>query len=409
MRKSIVFKQAGLALLLASAILTSCEKEEVTPTDEGKGYVIALRSLGTNNETADYLLTADSITSGTISAIGRGVEQQGWRYYTTAANKYFSVGYGDNNVIGYTLDDAGIFNESGKMVFERMDCMSPAYNNNFIAIGAPWGGGSYNCTLQLIDVESVSVQKEVVHPIYSLGVKDTLNKWPTTALVKDNKLYVSFYPLHGATWKTPQTDTAYISIFSYPEMAYEKTIKDTRTGPIGFYGNSPAMILNEKGDLYTVSPNSYAAGYTQVTKSSGILKVKAGESEFDKNYFFDVEAKSGYKVLTACYAGNGKAVARVVPDQKAEVLGGWTAFKVTVPNFKMVVLDLENQTVTDVADIPLHGGQYATPFLVDGDKVYVSINSGTETNIYQIDPSTAKAVKGAKIDGIEAQAIYKAN
>ena len=408
MKKPILIQKLVLGVFALCLLFTSCEKDDIEPDETSFGYVIALRSLGINNETADYLLTAETLTEGEITAVGRGVEQQGWRYYTSVLNKYFSIGYGDNNVIGYTLNDDGIFTESGKMVFERMDCISPSDGDYFVAIGAPWGGGTLDCTVQLIDVDSVKVEHEVVDPLYMISTTDSLNKWPTSAIVKDGQLYVSFYPLNGSTWETPITDTAYISIFSYPGLVYEKTIKDTRTGPIGFYGNSPDMIMDEDGNLYTFSPCSYAAGYTQIDKSSGILRVNAGESEFDSNYFFDVEAESGYKVLTACYAGNGLAVARIVPDSIAEVPGGWAAFKVTVPNFKVVILDLENQTITDVEDVPLHGGQYATPFLIEDGKVYMSINDGSETNIYEIDPVTATAVKGAGIDGIEAQAIYKA-
>ncbi|MGF7138699.1 DUF4374 domain-containing protein [Roseimarinus sediminis] len=397
-----------LALLSFSLLFTACSEDVPEPESNTAGYVLALRSLGTNNETADYLLTAESLSEGEISAVGRGVEQQGWRYYTAAANKFFSVGYGDNNLIGYELDEEGVFNEAGKMVFERMDCMSPALGDAFVSIGAPWGGGSYDCTIQLIDVEGVAVENEVVHPLYTISENDTLNKWPTSIVLKDEYLYVSFYPLHGSTWATPVVDTAYISLFSYPELEYIKTIKDDRTGPIGYYGSSPAMMLDEAGNLYTISPASYAAGYTEVAASSGILRVNAGESEFDPDYFFDVEAISGYKVLTAAYAGKGLAVARIVPDQTAEVPGAWTAFKVTVPNFKVVILDLENQTVRDVEDIPLHGGQYSTPFLLDDGKVYLSVNDGENVNVYAVDPVTASAEKGASIDGIEVQAIYKA-
>jgi hypothetical protein len=409
MKKSILLFKLMIVLLAFSALFVACEEEEVAPTSNADGYVLALRSLGTNNETADYILSANDLTSGEISAEGRGVEQQGWRYYTTAGDRFFSVGYGDNNLIGYQLNEENIFVEAGKMVFERMDCMSPAFDDKFVAIGAPWGGGSYDCTIQLIDTESVSVEHEVVHPLYRVSESDTLNKWPTSAMLKDNKVYVSFYPLHGSSWQTPQVDTAYISIFSYPELEYEKTIKDTRTGPIGYYGNSPAMMLDEGGNLYTVSPSSYAAGYTSVSKSSGILRVNAGESEFDTNYFFDVEAVSGYKVLTAAYAGNGMAVARVAANETEEEIGGWGAFKVTVPRLKVAVLDLVNKTVTDVVDIPRHGGQYATPFFIEDGTVTMSINDGENVNLYQIDPQTATATKGASVDGIEVQAIYNAN
>ncbi len=67
--------------------------------------------------------------------------------------------------------------------------------------------------------------------------------------------------------ETPSTDTAYISVFSYPGLAYQSTIKDVRTGPIGYYGGSPGMIQTENGDIYTLSPSAFAAGFSQVTQT----------------------------------------------------------------------------------------------------------------------------------------------
>ncbi len=77
-------------------------------------------------------------------------------------------------------------------------------------------------------------------------------------------------------------------------------------------------------------------------------------------------------------------------------------------------MDLAAKTINDVEMTAngtalsafLHGGQYATPFLVEEGKVYMSINDGAETYIYRIDPATAKATRGAKVNGQEVQAIY---
>jgi hypothetical protein len=75
----------------------------------------------------------------------------------------------------------------------------------------------------------------------------------------------------------------------------------------------------------------------------------------------------------------------------------------------MAIIDLNNKTVTDIPQIPEHGGQYGAQWLVEDGKVYVSITSTTagETRIYAIDPLTATAGKAAKIEGIEVPAIYK--
>lgn len=239
---------------------------------------------------------------------------------------------------------------------------------------------------------------------------DILNKWPTSIVVNDNKMYVSFYPLEGSTWNTEYTDTAYVTIFSYPGLDSLTTIKDARTGPIGLYGNQVNMVKAENGDIYTFSPSSLAAGYTQVTKKSGILRIKNGQQSFDPSYFFDVEtASGGAKLLTATYAGDGLLVARMQLPGTDNASGSWAVFDVTNPICKMAIIDLNNKTVTDIPDIPVHGGQYGAQWLVEDGKVYASITStpAGEVRIYAIDPLTATATKAAKIEGLEVPAIYK--
>lgn len=399
-------------LFAAMAVLpfTSCEKESSTQSTSAN-YIVSLRTQASSEETADYLLTTDDLMSGEITAEGQGIELIGWNYAGHFGGSYFAIGYELNQCIGYK-ENNGVLTEQGKLAFERMDLLCPIDDASFLAIGAPWGGGAYNCQFQVVDVEGVSISKTVEDPIYesyyhvdSTNADVQLNAWPTSAYVDGDRLFVSFYPLVGTTWQTPNTDTAYISIYSYPEMEYINTIKDSRTSPIGYYGSQPSIIADESGNHYTISTASLAAGYTQSTKPSGILRVNAGSEEFDTSYFFDVEA-SGYKVLTAAYAGNNKVVANVIKAETDIASYAWAAFSATSPLLYTAVLDLSGKTLSLVSDVPAHGGQYRTPMLVVDGMVYISVNNGTEAYVYQVDAANVAATRGAKIIGNELQGIF---
>lgn len=409
---NIKYTNSFFLLLTAAFLLNSCYKPKSNSSQSAGNYVLGLRTQGTSG-TSDYLLTQDSISaeSNTVSATGNGIEQLAWCYYGTTGSTVFSFSYGTNNVgIGYGMQEGGGLYEKGRFSFERMDCFGKGDDNTLVAIGAPWGGGSYDCQIQLIDAANISITKKKLTPLYMRDASDALNKWPTSIVVNDDKLYVSFYPLDGGTWETDFTDTAYVTIYSYPGLDSLTTIKDTRTGPIGFYGNQSNMVKAENGDIYTVSPSSFAAGYTQVTKKSGILRIKNGQQSFDPSYFFDVEtASGGYKLLAAQYAGNGLLVARMQLPGTDDINSVWAAFDVSIPICKMAIIDLNNKTVQEIADIPAHGGQYGAQWLIEDEKVYVSITSSTagEARIYVIDPLTATATKAAKIEGQEVPAIYK--
>lgn len=397
-----------LTALAAVTILSSCEPEKPNPVGPGvaSGYLTGIQAQS-SGEDADYLLTTSDLMSGTITATGVGVEQEGWMYYhKSATGKYLAFDYTNLVCTGYTLNN-GTITESGNFVFpNRADVITNLPNNKTLIIGAPWGGGSYDTKIQTIDPASMTLTQNLSHPLYEM-YDDTLarlNMWPTHTFVDGDKLYVSYYPLNGSAWTTDRTDTAYVTVFSYPDFNYLTTFKDTRTGPIGYYGGSPCVLTDENGNHFTLSTSSLAAGFTQATKPSGILKINSGATAFDASYFFNIEAL-GYKLLTGTYVGNGKAVVRVVPV--ANDLTMWGAFSSDNPICRIAVVDLYSQTFTIVNDVPLHGGQYFTPFLVEDAKVYVSVNNGTETYVYRVDAAAATAVKGAKVEGDQLKCFFK--
>jgi hypothetical protein len=412
--KTIWNKLTWLFIVIVVVPFSSCEKDESTTSDGQANYIMSLRTTGANDESSDYLLTVKDLMSGEISAQGNGVELVGWNYTGKFGNTFFSFGYDLNECIGYNLTNNEL-QEKGKFVFDRFDVINPIDNSVFMAIGAPWGGGSFNCQLQVVDIDDISISKKVLHPIYVSydpnNPEVQLNAWPTNSYVDGDKLFVSFYTLNGVSWETPNTDTAYVSVFSYPELDYLKTMKDARTGPIGYYGAQPCILEDEMGDHYTLSSGAYTAGFTQITKGSAILKIPSGTDEFDADYFFDFEA-TGYRVTSAVYVANGLAVANVISksiDEAASADSQWGLFSEVTPLLNTAVIDLYNKTLTIVDDVPLHGGQYQTPFLVEDGKTYISVNNGLETYVYQVDAVNASATKGAKLIGNQFQGLYSVN
>lgn len=415
--KKFNFSLIAIICFMALSIISCKKKEDVPPgTDVGNDgtpkYIVSLRTQGSGEGTADYVLLKNNLMEGEISAEGQGIEQLGWRYFATAGNTFFSFSYSqpNNDCIAYKLENGEVV-EKGKLMFKFMDCFGKGEGNTLVGIGAPWGGGSLECEIQLVDADDIAIIARKPTPIYMMSPSDTLNKWPTSTIVRDGKLFVGFYPLSGKTWETPLTDTAYVAVFSYPGLEYLTTIKDTRTGPVGFYGNPECMIKTDNGDIYTFSPNSLGAGYTKATKKSGILRIKNGATQFDPNYFFDVETATDghYKLLSGTYVGDNKMVGRVIVDEKNTDDWQWAALNVEKSVCKLVIIDLESKTITDVSGVPMHGGQFAARTLVENGKLYMSIASASagEVAIYEIDPATATGKKGAVVKGLEVPAIFK--
>lgn len=406
----------GIAAITGFVSISCSEKDsetqvDPTPSPKKTGYVFSLRAQGDGDNSSDYVWKVDSLSQlmkGEISVEGKGIEQAGWSYYFGLSNTLFSINYGDEGTKGYGLDANGAIKEKGSFYVDRLDCMGYANDSIIVGIGAPWGGGSVESEFMLINTNRISISNRKFHPFFQMNGKDTLNRWPTGAIVRDNKIFVPFYPLHGVTWQTPIMDTAYINIYDYPSLDYVTTIKDSRTAPIGTYGSIPSIIKVDNGDIYTISTASYAAGYTKLGNPSGILRIKNGQNTFDSDYFLNFENSSVQGKLMSIFSiGSGKALVRYFPKALDAVAIKWGGLMYYAPICKLAILDLASQTITPVTNLPDHGGEYGGQLLVEDGKAYKCITSATETRIYAINLTTGVAEKGALVKGLEMPAIYK--
>lgn len=397
----------ALSLIVAlgtacSGITGSDDEEEQQPTN----YTVAFTAQGSENESTDYVFNTEDLMNGSLSAEGIGIEQTGWRYMYEQNNTLFSVGYfDDNNAIAYELNDEGNITEKGRFVFENtLDLFGKADDNTALAMEVPRVDFA-DRVLHKIDINSVSIQGKENMRIWE-SKEDSLVAWPTDLEVRGGKLFVPFYKIHArGDFSTPQTDTAYVAMYSYPELEFEKYITDTRMGPIGVYGLFNGMIADENDNLYAYSSSSLANGFTTQSKSSGILRINNGETEFDDSYFFDVEETAGGKINFIEYVGNGKAVANIVTDDSQL----WGSFSAGNEIHKLVVLDLENKTSTEVSNMPLHGGFYGSPWYVNDGMVYMSVTTSESAHVYKVDVENAAATKGAEIMGNKLKGIYNLN
>lgn len=386
---------------------TACEKTTVEP-QPNSGITFALKTTG--GDETEFLLTQEDLMQGEISAVNTGVEQTGWRFYYPVGKTLFASGYSaDNQCAAFAFDENGVLAKKGEFIFDNALEMfgSADDEETLLAMEIP-RKGFQNRRLYFIDVNTVGVKKIVGTKIYE-SVSDSLIAWPTALTVRGDKLFVPFHKLDvQGNFSTPHPDSALIAVYSYPNVGNtpEKIIKDARTCHIGVNGMTTGLIETDNGDLYSFSCGAVMAGFTAVSsKPSGILRIKAGTTDFDQSYFFDIEAATnGGKLFWFDHVGGNKAIARILTADN--VAAPWGAYGRDIFNQKLVILDLENKTVTDIANVPLHAKRYTSPLFVEDGKVYVSIETANDAYVYQVDIATATATKGAKISGKTIKGFY---
>jgi hypothetical protein len=398
-------KQLLKTTLLAGLAITavSCSKNENNPSPIASGDKVYALGVGvtTSTATTNYVVQASDLMNGKITVTGNGLLQTGYRDYAASGSTFFSIGgLGVTDVNVLTLDATNKLATKTGLTFEIANDQFidvDGTGKTMLGISSPASPtAGLNAKFYTVDIASNTVinRGEVAMNSIHPSKQDWL--FHSGMQVRGGQLFQTYYPVNYTTYDTKNTDTNYVAIYSYPGFKLEKVIKDTRTGPSGAFNTRSGLFKTEGGDLYAVSSSSFANGYSQSTKPAGILKIKAGTTEFDKDYYFNTDAaQNGGKIAHAIYIGNGKLFAAVT------TVAPTIADKWADNNLRYAIVDLNAKTITRIANAPVFKGEGGRSFaaLVDEGKVYSAMTINGVTNIYQTDIATATATKGAEIAG----------
>lgn len=406
--KRLLIKFLVLAVLFTA---TSCNKEKGDPEPESSGKKYALAFKSSSDGEPEFIVETNDLMSGEINA-SEGLEQIGWRYVYSAKKTLFSSGYTSENICAsYAKNNAGKLDLKSQFVFDNsLNLFGTTEDESTLLAMEVISSGDAKNKLYFINPSTGSISNiKFVNNFHN--EEEGTTGYPTALVVRDDKLYIPFikYDEEG-NFTNPVSDTAYVAVYSYPEIEFEKYIKDGRTGYIGVHGSTTGLVLTDNGDIYSSSSTSMVAGMSATDKPSGILRIKNGETEFDDSYFFNVEeAAGGGQVFRMHAIGDGKVFARLITNETPSAEGGtWTAYSRDAEAFvqKGVIIDLEAKTITEIKDLPLHAKRYTAPVYKEDGNLYLSIETAKDAYIYKVDIDKATAEKGAKIAGKTVKGIF---
>lgn len=395
--------------LLMSALLFACKKDnnpspDPDPNNPEKGrFVLAVNPIA-STAVADYLLTASTIESGTISTTGNGLEQDGtYRYYTTSGNKFFSMLYGQGNpgaVTIYNLNDQSQLTKLSNFQSETVQAFAPV-DKDILMVKMGRSVTSPVTRWYQVSTDSLVIRGEGQFNAMDLAANGEVAEFSWIQQV-GNKVFAPYFCIKGTTdggWTTSYPDSAWVAVFSYPDMKLEKIIRDNRTSSIGMYFlNGLAVVGN--GDVYAFSPSntvgkSGTEQFFNSTKPSSITRIKSGTTEFDQTYLFDVEAVSGGAYVAGwIYVGNNTVVAAMnTKDKKSQ----WQAAN------KLAVINLETksfQWVTGLPEAATISDFSMTNYSPENGIAYLGITTtDNKSAVYKVDANTAVATRGLEVTG----------
>lgn len=229
-----------------------------------------------------------------------------------------------------------------------------------------------------IDLTTLGIARNPANP-------QDRNPEPAVLALRAGKLYVALQQL---TSGFASADGADVAVFDEATGTFERVIRDTRaTGP-GRFGYNQTMFVDEAGDLYVycIASFGFVPGQT-----AGILRIRAGQSEFDPNYFVNLSAATiavpGGRVglLNGIgYGGNGDIFAMAeIPS----LLSNPPNYA-TDRAFQAIRIRLATGQV-EVLPLPRNNGN-STGITFQGNRVLFGMSTTTGVGIYTYDRTSGQ-------------------
>lgn len=448
MKKNINTLMLAAALMASATALTSCDTDNNGTTPTPPAAEESLYVIPAVDGEATYLITTTSLDSGRVSAIGNGTEVMNASYWVYKDGEYaFALVYnkgGAGTGASYYLDNNGRIAEKYTYTYNRITTYG-TWGDHVITASTgnasqPDAEGNYPQVLLFnylnandgtqeegsLNAENFLGNGEKVH---FAGIVETPGRLYTSVISGGMSLYgISHWPemvtdatlvtteaggsgsgayTAGVIPSTQYPDSAYVAI--YTGSSFNDTPIIARTGKIGFAcGRMRSQYYQtiwaaSNGDLYVFSPG-YGRSFTSTdalkkvtgTLPSGVVRIKAGETHFDEDYYVNIEALGNKNPLFRCWHidedyfllqlyKNG-AESMINDGQNADVS-------------ELAIFKAEEGLLTLITGLPENMAIGGEPYGENG-AVYIPVNVTTDDypSFYKVDARTATAVKGLTVE-----------
>ena len=442
-----------MAAVIPAAGLVSCDKDSSEPgngnqTDLTGGKFVIATTLSGSGTSTYVLYTSDTLDEGEIvPSEANGLYNDGATQWVFNGNQYLTgLTYNQGNDGGtrsYIMQDDETMKQRPKILSINRFSAYGTYNDYVISTAATAGTPVEGIgTPQVLSYTQIDLPAEntvrFTGTLENGSLENYLGNGEYVTLAgleqSGSKLYAGLVPMgfssygthvDGGKWVkeyqdlikessggsgggsyssgeisgTVHANGCWVAIYDNinlenPVLAYTDKI----SYPAGRFRSQyyQTVWADENGDIYVFSP-SYAksmADNRQTTdRKAGVCRIKKGETQFDPDYYFDIESQTGGLSFMRCWYASGDAFLLVMYD-KAIAPGA------TLNATGLAIFNSKTGKVQMVTGLPSTVSSIGKTIFAANGSVYIPVNvTDGDAAIYRIDTTTAVATKGITVKG----------
>ena len=394
---------------------TSHKDDSYSGVKNGKGpYFLAVK---TDNGT-EYIMQTNSLTAGDLDIKNNIMELPQTEYTWVFSGhdaigmvyqqQFAGLGYG----LRWTSDEAQ-FAKLGEFRIDTRFSNYGFFNGQLLTSvgGQVSADGTRNdgATFGFWNITADGVKLDHTKTIWTEDITGNGQQITFSSIIDNGDGTFLTAMVQSAFHQTGTGDGSSVGDVKYPDSCWvAKMDKDLnvlhvyRDNRISYAaGQYRSQVLHEvhkadDGTVYVFS-NAFNAA---TTLKAGALRIKKGASEFDKDYYYDLQTPAGgYKFRRVWHMAGNKFLLEIYNEKTINTMTAGHQF---------AIIDMESQTFTWISGIPTKnlitsgsetGG---VPMYADGT-IYLPITQfGQDASIYLVNPNTGVATKGITIkDGVK--------
>lgn len=407
-------KQTLIPSLIGMMVLgmIACDKDESKPS-------VGAFFVSVNGESAEYIMQIDTLESGSYSIASNFKEMESTDYqWIFGGDPNVAIGLIYNQAdpavaVGMKVNELGTIEEMGEFqlpsrftnygffgqyALTSVGGQTPVDANGNAMTDANGVARTDGVTVNFIDLKSNLALEEKAITTLNItgngnqatisGFADMGNGEFLTALVCSSTSTSSGGSSTGAV---TYPDSVWVAAFD-KDLNLKRIYRDDRISyASGRYRSRYYSMISKADDDYIyVFSGSYESAST---RPCGALRIKQGATEFDKDYYFNIEELSGGYHFRRLWHITGTYFLLVFYNEFVVSTSGATT--------QFAIVNMEDKSFSWLKNFPAKEeiSDFGDPMSYNG-KMYLPITvSGADPAIYIIDPKTANANKGVSFTG----------